>query len=572
MQRLLASVKLRATLKHDIILIGIMAVLAACGLIYEYLLSHYAGRVIGAMDSAIYTMIGIMIVAMGIGAFLAKWIKDPFTGFTCLELLVGFFGGTSILIIASIISISYTLPQELQAIYGLHPSITTDGGIIQILQKFVYFTPFICGFVLGVLIGMEIPLIARIREIMHGQHLAHNTGTIYGADYIGAGIGAAIWVTICLKQPIIVSAIGTASINTLMGLVFLYHYRSHIKKAGILWGLHFALIVLLIVLSFFGIKITNGMNSSFFKDSVAYTKVTPYQHITLTKRNAGKGVQTVYSLYLNGRLQFSSNDEAIYHSYLIYPALLSSARQEHILVIGGGDGMAVRDILKWNPKTVTLIDLDRDMTNLFSGKDNAVPKHINKALLALNKNALLDQRVNIINADAFIEVESMISKQKRFDTIIVDLPDPSHPDLNKLYSNYFYLRLKELLQGDGAIAIQSTSPYHAKKAFLSVGKTLADAGFNTQQYHANVPTFGEWGWTIGTVHGRNILDRINAVETLPVADQWISKEQLLAAFVFSPNFYQNIGDINVNELGSYQIYHYHHEAWASNDGLFLMDN
>jgi len=571
MQQLLASAKFRATLKHDIILIGIMAVLAACGLIYEYLLSHYAGRVIGAMDSAIYSMIGIMIVAMGIGAFLAKWIKDPFTGFTCLELLIGLLGGTSILIIASIISISYTLPQELQAIYGLHPSITTDGGIIQILQNVVYFIPFICGFVLGVLIGMEIPLIARIREIMHGQHLAHNIGTIYGADYIGAGIGAAIWVVICLKQPIIVSAIGTASINTLMGMVFLYHYQSHIKKAGILWGMHFALIVLLIVLSFVGIKITDGMNSSFFKDSVAYTKVTPYQHITLTKRNAGKSVQTVYSLYINGRLQFSSNDEAIYHSYLTYPALLSSARQDHILVIGGGDGMAVRDILKWDPETVTLIDLDRDMTNLFSGKDKAVPEHINKALLALNKNAFLDERVKIINADAFIEVENMITKQKRFDTIIVDLPDPSHPDLNKLYSNYFYLRLKELLQGDGAIVIQSTSPYHAKKAFLSVGKTLADAGLNTQQYHANVPTFGEWGWTIGTVLGRNTLDRINAVETLPVADPWISKEQLLAAFVFSPSFYQNIDDINVNELGSYQVYHYHHEAWASNDGLFLME-
>ncbi|MCZ6804683.1 MAG: polyamine aminopropyltransferase [Proteobacteria bacterium] len=561
-----------STLKHDIILIGIMAVLAACGLIYEYLLSHYAGRVIGVMDSAIYAMIGIMIVAMGLGAFLAKWIDDPFTGFTCLELLIGLFGGTSILLIAGIISLSYTLPQELQAIYGLHHSITTNGGVIQLLQNTVYFTPFICGFVLGVMIGMEIPLIARIREILHGQHLAHNTGTIYGADYIGAGIGAAIWIIVCLKQPIIVSAIGTASINTLMGLVFLYHYQSHIKKAGILWALHFALIALLIVMSIVGVKISNGMNSSFFKDEVVYTKVTPYQHITLTKRNAGKGVPVVYSLYLNGRLQFSSNDEAIYHSYLTYPAMLASARHDHILVIGGGDGLAVRDILKWDPVTITLVDLDRDMINLFSGKDTQAPTYLNEKLLTLNKSAFLDPRVTVISADAFIEVETMISDQKRFDTIIVDLPDPSHPDLNKLYSNYFYLRLKELLQGDGVIAIQSTSPYHAKKAFISIGKTLADAGFTTQQYHANVPTFGEWGWTMGTVHGKNALDRIQAVTNLLVDDRWVSKEQLLAAFVFSPSFYQHVDDILVNELGSHQIYHYHHDAWAGNDGLFIMDN
>ena len=53
----------------DVLLITIMAVLAACGLIYQYLLSNYAGRILGVMEHAIFTMIGIMIVSMGIGSF-----------------------------------------------------------------------------------------------------------------------------------------------------------------------------------------------------------------------------------------------------------------------------------------------------------------------------------------------------------------------------------------------------------------------------------------------------------------------------------------------------------------------
>jgi spermidine synthase len=559
-------------LRHDIVLIGIMGVLAGCGLIYEYLLAHYAGRVIGSTDTAVYSMIGIMIVAMGLGAFLAKWIKNPYLGFSYLELIIGIFGGSAVLLIASIIGLSYTLPQELQAIYGIDSSVGMEGGVIAIIQKMAFYTPYVCGFILGIMIGVEIPLIARIREDLHQTHLKHNMGTVYGADYIGAGIGAAIWVTICLKLDIMVAALGTASINILMGLVFLYHYQDKIKQSKLLWALHIVVLLFLFILAMVGVKMTNGINATFFKDEVVYTKATPYQHLTVAKRHAGKGLPQVYSLYINGRLQFSSNDEEVYHSYLTYPAMLASARHDSILIIGGGDGLAVRDVLKWAPKTVTLIDLDKAMIDLFSGKDDKAPKNISDMFLTLNQSSFLDERVFVINQDAFTEIEAMISRSRKFDTIIVDLPDPSHPDLNKLYSNYFYLRLKELLNGDGALVVQSTSPYHAKKAFISIGKSVADAGFITQQYHANVPTFGEWGWTIATMHGKSALDRIKDVETLPIQDRWLSKAMMEGAFVFSPSFYQNTSDIKVNKLGSHQLYYYHHDAWAQNEGLFLIDN
>lgn len=559
----------RRLLGHDALLIGCMLALAGCGLIYEYLLAHYAGRVLGAVESTIYAMIGIMIVAMGIGAFMARWVKCPFTGFAWLEAGIGLLGASSILLMAGMIALTYTLPEWLRQIYGLHPSITTDGGFISFLQTLAFYTPFVAGFILGAMIGMEIPLIARVRELIHGKRLTHNTGTIYGADYIGAGIGAAIWVGICLNIPIMTAAVGTAAVNLLIGLVFLWRYQSKIIRPAPLWLAHGGLAIVLIVLAINGAGWMLQMNYTLFKDTPIYSKVTPYQHITLTRRHVGQGLPSLLSLYINGRLQFSSSDENIYHSFLTYPALLASARHDNVLVIGGGDGLAVRDILRWNPKQVTLIDLDSAMIALFKGDSADLPADVKRTVQELNQNALNDPRVSIIIGDAFIEVEKLVTQKVHFDTIIVDLPDPSHPDLNKLYSDYFYARLKELLSGDGAIAVQSTSPYHAKNAFISIGKTLRAAGYRTEQYHTNVPTFGEWGWTIGTVRGLAPSERIARVNKLPVADPWISKAMIEAAFVFAPLYFEDTDNIEVNRLGSHQVYRYHHEAWSKQDGVFF---
>ena len=561
----------RERLFHDIFLITTMGALAACGLIYEYLMAHYAGRVLGSVESTIYIMIGIMIVAMGVGAFSAKWIRAPFTGFVWLELAIGFVGASAVIIISISVSLAFSIPTYLQEIYGLHPSITTNGGVVRSLSKVANITPFFFGAILGLMIGMEIPLIARIRESLHGQHLENNVGTIYGADYIGAGIGAAIWVLICLQLPIITAALGTAFINLLIGVAFLIRYRHYLSNRIKLWVAHGFLLLLILGLAAGGASWMANMQSALFKDEVVYTKITPYQHLTVTQRLIGKGLPKITSLYINGRLQFSSNDEEIYHSFLTYPALLASARQEHVLIIGGGDGLALRDVLRWNPITVTLIDLDEGMIELFAGKDSEAPSQVNKTLLGLNQNAFNDPRVNLIYGDAFIEVEKLVSAKQHFDTIIVDLPDPSHPDINKVYTAFFYARLKELLSGDGAIAIQSTSPFHTRNAFISIGKTLSAAGFTAQQYHTNVPTFGEWGWTIGTKVGRSASERIAANTQLPVVSDWLSKQQMLAAFVFAPNYFRRSDSINSNSLGSHQLYKYHQDAWKKHDGVFLIE-
>jgi spermidine synthase len=282
----------------------------------------------------------------------------------------------------------------------------------------------------------------------------------------------------------------------------------------------------------------------------------------------GLGHENVINFYLNGRLQFSSMDEEIYHSYLVSPVLAGSARHDNILIIGGGDGLALRDVLQWSPKQVTLVDLDSELVDMFQNPELHLPDRLAKQISQLNQLSLQDKRVNIIRGDAFIEIDKLLSRQQVFDAIIVDLPDPSHPDLNKLYSVNFYARLNQLLAGDGQIAIQSTSPYHAKASFISIGKTVKSANFNhVEQYHDNVPSFGEWGWTIASKSGASPLNRLNQLNELTVKHNWLNLPMIKAAFIFSNDFYKNKDKIGINYLGSHTLYQLHQKAWLDQQDI-----
>ena len=549
-----------------------MGVVAGCGLIYEYLMAHYAGRILGAVEPTIYAMIGLMIVAMGVGAFMAKWVSSMFRGFAWLEVCIGLIGGFSVLVLSAAVAFAYSLPEWIRSVYNVDAGVVLDGGLFAVLKTLSAVLPFVLGFVLGLLIGMEIPLIARVRERVHDAHLPHNLGTMYGADYIGAGLGAAIWVLVCLKLPIVYAAVGTAAVNVLAGAVFLTVYRREVRPATALWGCHALLAALLVVLAVFGREWIAGLSDSLFRDRVVYHLQTPYQNIVLTKRHVAGGRADVLSLYINGRLQFASNDERIYHAHLTTPAMLAAYRRERLLVLGGGDGLALRDLLRWSPKSVTLIDIDPAMLDLFAGKDPDAPAWLQRTLTTQNEGAFDDSRVTLVHGDAFIEVERLAASDQRFDVVIVDLPDPNHPDLNRLYSDYFYARVRAIMSPDGAIVVQSTSPYHAKEAFVSIAKTLAHAGFAISQYHANVPSFGEWGWTLGVLQGKSGAERIGALDVGETPDGWLDGPRILAAFRFPPRYFDATAEIDVNRLGSHTIFNYHQEAWESRRGTFYVDD
>ena len=554
---------------HDTALIGAMGLVAACGLVYEYLMAHFAGRILGAVEPTLYTMIGLMIVAMGLGAFAAKWIASIYRGFAWLELGIAVLGGTSVLALSAAVALAYALPEWLRAVYGLDVTIALDGGVPSSMVAVARFMPFVAGFVIGFLIGMEIPLIARVREHVHARHLEHNLGTMYGADYIGAGIGAAIWVLVCLKMPIVFAAVGAAALNTAVGAAFLVIYRARLRPAHWLWIGHGLLAVVLLVLAGFGTQWMAQLGDTLFKDRVAYRLQTPYQNVVLTKRHVAVGKPDVVSLYINGRLQFASNDERIYHAYLTTPAMLAAYRRDHVLVLGGGDGLALRDLLRWNPRTVTLIDVDSGLLRLFRGDDPAAPDWLDRTLTELNGHAFDDPRVEVIEGDAFIEVEQLAAAGRRFDVVVADLPDPSHPDLNRLYSDYFYGRIRQLLSPDGTFVTQSTSPFHATEAFLSIGKTIASVGIDVEQYHANVPSFGQWGWSIGTVRGLPASARIHASDVPLFPDGWLDKTQIAAAFALPDAVSGRVDSIAINRLGSHVVFGYHQRAWREQQGTFF---
>ncbi|MEI6895153.1 MAG: polyamine aminopropyltransferase [Colwellia sp.] len=557
-----------AHLLDDILLILTMAVLAGCGLIYEYLLSHYAGRILGAMESTIYTMIGLMIVSMGIGAFAARKIRCAYNGFVWLELIIALLGCSAILIIGGLIAITQIFPQLITDMFSLPPDMKLKGGLFKQLSWLAFNSPYFFGAVLGFFIGMEIPLIARIREQVHQQHLANNLGTIYGADYVGAGIGAAIWVIFLLSIDISKAAALTASLNLIAGAFFILRYWRHLTWRKTFIGLHCSLAFVVFLMFTFGNQWLNQMNSLLYLDKVVHTDKTRYQQLTFTERQMGLEQESIINFYLNGRLQFSSIDEHIYHDYLVAPVMAGSARHDNILIIGGGDGLALRDVLKYQPKSVTLIDLDGELIDIFKQPKGLVNPRLAQQISQLNKQSLQDERVNIDKADAFIAINKLLKNRTVFDAIIVDLPDPSHPDLNKLYSVNFYARLKLLLSGDGLIAIQSTSPYHAKDSFIAIGNTLAAANYaHVEQYHDNVPSFGEWGWTIASKSGASPLTRLNKLNKLPIAHQWLNLAILKAAFIFPNDFYENKDDIGINILGSHMIYQLHQKAWQDQQGL-----
>ncbi|GAB4006715.1 hypothetical protein GCM10029992_58370 [Glycomyces albus] len=188
-----------------------------------------------------------------------------------------------------------------------------------------------------------------------------------------------------------------------------------------------------------------------------------------------------FRMYLNGDLQFSSVDEYRYHEALVHPVM--DGPRSDVLVLGGGDALAVREILRYDDvESVTLVDLDPAVTELARSFDD---------LVELNGDALSDPRVEVVNEDAFTWLRE---HTERFDTIVVDMPDPDATETAKLYSVEFYAMAAERLNGTGRMVVQGGSPYFAPKTYWTIAATLEEAGYAPAPYQVSVPSFGDWGF------------------------------------------------------------------------------
>jgi spermidine synthase len=220
-----------------------------------------------------------------------------------------------------------------------------------------------------------------------------------------------------------------------------------------------------------------------------------------------------------------------------------SAADAHdsILILGGGDGMAVRELLKYDDvKTIDMVDLDAGMIEVCSTNPN---------ITEINQDSLKSEKLKIHNVDAYEYLEDL---EKQYDVIIVDLPDPNSESLNKLYSNIFYRMCKNSLKDTGVMVVQSTSPYYATDAFWCINKTLESEGFCVKPYHLQVPAFGDWGFNMVSKH------EISENLQFDVDTKYLSEENVSGLFLFGKD--EIAGQVEINHLTKPVLMEYYNRA------------
>jgi spermidine synthase len=458
--------------------------IAACGLIYELVAGTLASYLIGDSIFQFSTVIGTYLFAMGVGSALSRYLnRGLIYRFVWIELLLGVLGGFS----SALLMLAFAYTQAFELVL------------------------YVMVMLMGVLVGLEIPLLMRI---LKGRYefrdvIAH----VLTFDYLGA-LGASLLFPILLvpRLGLVRSALFFGIINAAVALWTTFLFAQQLPERRVL---RIAGVVVLCGLGM-GMAdakyITAAAEDNIYADEIILTKETRYQHIVLTR------FKDDLRLFLNSHLQFSSRDEYRYHEALVHTGLAAIRNPRRVLVLGGGDGLAVREILKYPQiEQITLVDLDPEMTKLFSS---------NPMLSALNQKSLASSRLRVVNADAFPWIDS---NTDNFDFIVIDFPDPTNYSLGKLYTTAFYRAVSRHLSAQGFLVVQSTSPMFARDSFWCIAETLKQAGLQTYPYHVYVPSFGEWGFVLAGTHA------YAPPATVPPGLRFITAEDIPAMFQFPPD-------------------------------------
>ena len=512
----------------------------ASGLVNEYVLATITTYILGNSIEQFSIVIASMMLMMGVSGFVQSKMSDRFLlqKFIGVEVLMALLGAFA--------------PLAIYAAFGYMNE---------------HFTLVLFFFILsiGFLIGFEIPLVMRIIDAQNIQ-LKTNLTIVYAMDYIGAFVGAIIWVKfLLLNFPLTEISFIVAGFNFFIAAIaILYFLKQRIIQSPV--------IILLIIIStacvliagyFNNRELNNLLEQRFYDDPIVFKTTSKYQHIVITENKRTDDTR----LYINGNTQFSSLDEVRYHDFLVHPAMSLSPRRSNILVLGGGDGLALRELNKYKDiQSITLVDLDPEMIKIAS---------TNSSLVKLNNNAFANAKVSLTQPDlhnegfkqavyqrsgsgespekvASISVYNLDAehflrnvKDVTFDVIIIDLPDPSSVELSKLYSKQFYKSLRRHLTPGGFVAIQSTSPFHAKPAYLAIGATLSASGFTVLPYRQNIPSFGDWGfylaWYSDTTPNK-VRAQIKNISEFDVETQFITPELLVASLAFGK------GELDAKEI------------------------
>ncbi len=484
-------------------------VIATCGLIYELVAGALASYLLGDSVTQFSTVIGVYLFSMGIGSFLSKYIqKNLIPTFIRVEILIGLVGGFS----AAFLFVLFEMVTAFKLLLYGQVALT------------------------GILVGLEIPLLMRIlQDEFDFKDLVSN---IFTFDYIGALLASLLFPLILVPH---LGLIRTALLFGILNVgVALWAVQAFKDKLNGVLSLRFAGIVSLIALGVafaYGEKILSFAENNTYPGKVVFATSSPYQRIVLSRG------RDHFRLYLNGNLQFDSRDEYRYHEALVHPGLSAIKDPKNVLVLGGGDGLAVREILKYpTVEHITLVDLDAEVTKLFTDRPE---------LAEMNGHAFTHPKVTVIHADAFTWLREC---KEKFDFVTIDFPDPVNYSVGKLYSLSLYEALDHVL-GEGAIAVvQSTSPYVAPRSFWCVDRTIREAGFYTVPYHAYVPSFGEWGYILA-------MHRPWAIpEKYPTGLRFVDPETVAQMLHFPTDMVRT--NVDVNRLNNQALVGYFEAEWA----------
>lgn len=485
-------------------------VISTCGLVYELIAGTVASYLLGDSVTQFSTVIGVYLFSMGIGSFLTRYIdKNVIRTFVQVEMLVGLVGGCS----AALLFMSFEHVENFRIL--LYALVT----------------------IIGILVGLEIPLLMRI--LQDRLEFKELVSQIFTFDYVGALLASLLFPLILVPYlGLIRSAFLFGILNTGVSLWTVHLFRNDLKQISALKTVAISVGVILISGFVYSDNLMTMAETASYQEPIIFSKSSPYQRIVITCK--GKEVR----LFLNGNLQFNSRDEYRYHEALVHPAMTSLKRPpENILVLGGGDGMAVRELLKYpSVKSIQLVDLDPTITRLFKSEG---------LLSVLNNHSLSDPRISVVNQDAFVWLRDC---KTQFDCMIIDFPDPNNFSLGKLYSDTFYKTVKRALKPDGVVVIQSTSPFVAKNSYWCVVSTLQSVGFHTTPYHAYVPSFGDWGYVIAS------NDEFKPGKNYPAGLRYVTDASFTQMLEFPPDMQPT--EKAVNKLNNQKLVHLFESEWA----------
>ncbi len=502
------------TLFEQRILLFSVFVLSLCGITYELVLGSLATYLLGNPVEQYSITIGFFLSSMGLGSFMSRYvIKDLLKNFILIEVMLGLLGGLSILILNFVFT--YTA-----SYYVLH----------------IFFLVLIGG-----LVGLEIPLLTRILR-KYGA-LKDILSNVLSLDYVG-GLAGSLLFPLLLYPFVgrILTSLLIGIVNIAVAIVILVRIEYPGKKKYDLL-LPILSIFLLVFLAVKSGTIENFLQKRLYQDDIVFSERSKFQQIVLTRSGND------FRLYLDGSLQFSTYDEYRYHEMLVFPPLyLLDQSSADVLVLGGGDGIAVRELLRSEKvNKITLVELDQKMISLAKN---------NSSLKMINRQALENGRVETVVTDAF---DFLLVSKKKFDIIIADFPDPHDEVIAKLYTREFFRLMKRSLKTDGIFVTQSTSPLFARDAFWSINKTVRTSFKTVIPYHVFIPTFGDWGFNMAT--DRKI--DVSKMKTEKIDFRFFSHQAFLNSLYFPPDSAEV--DVAINTFNRPLLYRLYIKGWKNVD-------